>query len=139
MAGLSADDAREFLSEHHYAVMATFRTDGRPQLSPVTAAVDAAGRVVVSTRETSMKVRNLRRDPRISMCLLTERFFGAWAQVEGRAEIVELPEAMDLLVDYYRRVSGEHPDWEDYRRAMQDQRRVLVRFEIERAGPTVEG
>ncbi|MGH8937965.1 MAG: PPOX class F420-dependent oxidoreductase, partial [Actinomycetes bacterium] len=75
----------------------------------------------------------------ISLCLLTARFFGAWAQVEGRAEIVELPEAMDLLVDYYRRASGEHPDWEDYRRAMQDQRRVLVRFEIERAGPNVEG
>ncbi len=124
---------------HHLAVLATFRRDGRPQLSPVTAGVDDEGRVEISTRETSMKVKNLRRDPRLSLCLLNRGFFGEWGQVEGTAEIVERPAALALLVDYYRRISGEHPDWDDYRAAMVREQRVLVRFEIERSGPTVAG
>ena len=124
---------------HHLAVLATFRRDGRPQLSPVTAGVDDEGRVEISTRETSMKVKNLRRDPRLSLCLLNRGFFGEWGQVEGTAEIVDRPEALDLLVGYYRRISGEHPDWDEYRQAMIDEKRVLVRFAIDRAGPTAEG
>ena len=124
---------------NHSAVLATFRRDGRPQLSPVAAGVDDEGRVEISTRETAMKVKNLRRDPRISLCVLNQGFYGDWAQVEGTAEIVERPEALDLLVDYYRRISGEHPDWDEYRQAMVDQQRVLVRFAIDRAGPNVAG
>ncbi len=125
--------AQEFLRSHPRAVLSTFRQDGRPQLSPVLCGVDEAGRVVISSTEDRAKVKNLRRDPRIAACVLTDRFFGQWVQVEGTAEIVSLPEAMDGLIDYYRRMSGEHPDWDDYRRAMQADRRVLVRFEIERA------
>ena len=119
--------------------MATTRSDGRPQLSPVNAVVDDEGRVVISTRETAVKTKNLRRDPHISLCVITDKFYGGWAQVEGQAEIIPLPEAMDLLVDYYRRAAGEHPDWEDYRAAMERDKRVVVRFAIERAGPNVEG
>jgi PPOX class probable F420-dependent enzyme len=136
---VTPDEARAFLKDNHSAVVATFRRDGRPQLSPVTAGLDDAGRVEISTRETAMKVKNLRRDPRISLCLLNPRFYGEWGQVEGIAEIVEQPAALDLLVDYYRRISGEHPDWDEYRQAMIDQQRVLVRFAIERAGPSVSG
>lgn len=131
--------AQDFLRSNHRAVMATFRADGRPQLSPVGAVVDAEGRVVVSTRETAMKTRNLRRDPRVALCVLPDSFYGEWAQVEGSAEIVSLPEAMELLVDYYRAAAGEHPDWEDYRAAMVREQRCVVRFAIERAGPTVSG
>lgn len=94
---------------------------------------------MVSTREPAVKVRNLERDPRVSLCVLTNRFFGDWVLVEGTAEIVRLPAAMDLLVDYYRRVAGEHDNWDDYRAAMERERRVIVRFVIERAGPTVSG
>jgi PPOX class probable F420-dependent enzyme len=136
---MTPDEAREFLRANHAAIMATFRRDGRPQMSPVGATVDEAGRVIVSTRQGAMKTRNLRRDPRISLLVLNPGFYGAWAQVEGTAEIVEQPEAMELLVDYYQRMSGEHPDWDDYRAAMVREGRVLVRFEIERAGPNVEG
>ena len=136
---MDAAEAREYLRTHARAVLATVRGDGRPQLSPVLCAVDDAGRVVVSTRETAVKVRNLRRDPRIALCVFPDQFFGPWVQVEGQAEIVALPEALELLVDYYRRVAGEHPDWDDYRAAMQRERRVLVRFEITRAGPNVSG
>ncbi len=136
---MDPDRAREFLRSHHRAVLATVRPDGRPQLSPVTCAVDAAGRAVISTRETAVKTRNLRRDPRASVCVFTDAFFGEWVQVEGETEIVSLPEAMDLLIDYYRRVSGEHPDWEDYRAAMIRDRRVVLRITITRAGPDISG
>jgi PPOX class probable F420-dependent enzyme len=136
---VTADPARELLRTSHRAVMATFRADGRPQLSPVLAVLDDEGRVMVSTRETAMKTKNLRRDPRVALCLLNPQFFGDWAQVEGRAEVVEQPEALELLVDYYRRAAGEHDDWDAYRESMRAERRVLVRFAIERSGPTVAG
>jgi len=136
---VTPDEARRFLADHHHAVLATFRADGRPQLSPVLATVDAEGRVLISTREAAMKTRNIRRDPRVSLCVFNDQFYGDWVQVEGTAEVVSLPEAMDLLVDYYRRSAGEHDDWDDYRAAMEQQRRVVVRFAIERAGPNVEG
>ncbi len=131
--------AQDFLRDNHHAVLATSRADGRPQLSPVTATVDEDGRVIISTRETAIKVHNLRRDPRVSMAAFADRFYGDWVQVEGTAEIIELPEALELLVDHYRRAAGEHPDWEEYRAAMVEQKRVVVRFAIERAGPNVSG
>lgn len=136
---MTPDEARALVRTHHHGVLATFRRDGRPQLSPVLAGVDDAGRIEVSTRETAIKVRNLRRDPRIAVCVVTPAFYGDWCQVEGTAEIVERPQALDLLVAYYRRISGEHPDWAEYRAAMERERRVLVRFEIERAAPRVAG
>jgi PPOX class probable F420-dependent enzyme len=115
------------------------RRDGRPQLSPVVAAVDDSGRVLISTRETAVKAKNLARDPRASLCVLNEAFFGEWVQAEGTAELIRLPEAMPILVDYYRRISGEHPDWDDYRSAMERERRLVVRITLDRAGPDVGG
>jgi len=131
--------AAGFLRAHHRAVLATTRSDGRPQLSPVTCTVDDDGRVMISTRETALKTKNLRRRPYASLCVFTDNFFGEWVQVEGDVEIISLPAAMDLLVDYYRRVSGEHPDWDDYRAAMVRDQRVIVRVTITRAGPDVSG
>ena len=131
--------AREFLRAHHRAVLATSRADGRPQLSPVMATVDDEGRVLISTREAAVKTRNLRRDPRASLCVLSDGFFGDWIQAEGTAEIVPLPEAMEILVSYYRSLAGEHPDWDDYRAAMERDRRVIVRITLTRAGPDVSG
>ena len=136
---MDIERAREFMRIHHRAVLATHRTDGLPQLSPVTVGVDAVGRAVISTRETAVKTRNLARDPRASLCVMTDRFFGEWIQVEGKAEVMRLPDAMDLLVDYYRRISGEHPDWDDYRAAMRREQRVLVSITLTRAGPDISG
>jgi PPOX class probable F420-dependent enzyme len=132
-------DAQAFLRENHHAVMLTRRRNGDPAMSPVAAGLDDEGRVVVSTRETAMKVKHLTRDPHASLCVLNDQFFGQWIQIDGTAEIVHLPEAMELLVDYYRRISGEHPDWDDYRAAMERDRRVIVRITIERAGPDRQG
>ena len=131
--------AAGFLRTHHRAVLATSRSDGMPQLSPVACAVDDDSRVLISTRETAVKAKNLRRRPHASLCVFSDAFFGEWVQVEGDAEVISLPDAMDLLVDYYRRVSGEHPDWDDYRAAMVRDRRVIVRITITRAGPDVSG
>jgi PPOX class probable F420-dependent enzyme len=136
---MDLDDARDFLRTHHRAVMHTFREDGSPQLSPVLVAVDDDGLAEVSTRETSVKVTNLRRDPRTSLCVLTDAFFGPWIRLDGRADLVSLPEALEPLVAYYRRVAGEHDDWDAYRRAMVDEQRVLVRIHLDAAGPDVSG
>lgn len=136
---MDLDEARAFIARNPRAVLSTFRQDGRPQLSPVLCAVDESGDVLVSTRETAMKTHNLRRDPRAALCVLNDAFFGAWAQVEGDAQVVSLPEAMDDLIDYYRRTAGEHPDWNDYRAAMTRERRVIVHISLTRAGPTTSG
>jgi PPOX class probable F420-dependent enzyme len=137
MADIQA--ALDFIRQHHRAVLVTTRGDGRPQVSPVTCGVDGDGKVVVSTRETAMKTKNLRRDPQATLCVFTDRFFGEWVYVSGTAEIVPLPEAMDGLVAYYRSVAGEHPDWDDYRAAMEREQRVLVRLTVDDAGPSVAG
>ena len=132
---MAPDRLREFLAGNHRAVLATTRNDGRPQMSPVLCAMDDLGRVVISTRETAAKTRNARRRPQVSLCVLSDGFFGNWLQVDGRAEVVSLPEAMDGLVDAYRQMAGEHPDWDDFRAAMERERRVLLRVEVERTGP----
>jgi PPOX class probable F420-dependent enzyme len=136
---MNIEEARAFLRSNHRAILATTRRDGRPQLSPVAVGVDDDGFAVISSRQTAMKTKNLRRDPYASLCVLNDRFFGEWAQIEGPAEILDLPEAMEHLVAYYRGISGEHPDWDDYRAAMQRERRCLLRVRIERAGPNVSG
>jgi len=135
-------DALEFVREQHNAVMLTYRRDGRAQLSPIAcdvAATDVGDKIVISTRETALKVKNLRRDPRVSLCVLAEKFYGSWIQVDGTAEIVSLPDAMELLVDYYRGLRGEHPDWDEYRAAMVADQRCIVRITVERAGPDISG
>jgi len=130
---MDIDWAREFIIANPRGVLTTVRRDGRPQMSPVTPGIDEAGRVVVSVTEERAKTRNARRDPRVALCVFSEGFYGPWAQVEGDAEIVDGPAGVEALVDYYRRLSGEHEDWAEYRKAMVNDHRVLLRFEITRA------
>jgi PPOX class probable F420-dependent enzyme len=133
-------EALEVVRENHRAVLATYRRDGSPQLSPIVVGLEAARSVVtISSRETAVKVKNLRRDPRASVCVFSDAFFGPWVQLDGTARIISLPEAMEPLVGYYRGLSGEHPDWDEYRAAMTRDKRVLVEITVERAGPDVGG
>jgi len=128
--------ARSFIQENHRAVLATRRPDESLHLSLVTCGVDGEGRVIISSTEDRVKVKNLRRDPRASLCVMRNQFFGGGVQVHGGAAIVSMPEAMEPLIDYFRRVAGkEHEDWDEYRRAMEQERRVLIRIDIERAQP----
>lgn len=132
-------EAVAFTRSNHRAVLSTRRRDGRPQLSPVTVAPGDGDDVIISTRETAIKVKNIERDPQVSLCVFTDAFFGAHVQLDGDATILRLPDAMEPLVDYYRLVSGEHPDWDDYRAAMVRDRRVLLRIAVSAAGPNRRG
>jgi PPOX class probable F420-dependent enzyme len=136
---MDLDEARTFLRENTHGVVATYRRDGSTQLSPVLVAVDDGGRVMISTRETAFKVAHLRRDPRVSVLVVPDSWFGAWVQVDGTATIISLPEAMDLLVDLYRHAMGEHPNWDEYREAMTKDQRCIIAVTIERAGPDRRG
>ena len=135
---MDLERARQFMREHHRAVLATRRSGGIQQ-SPVLVNVDGEGRAIISSRETAYKVRNLLRDPWAQLCVFTERFFGAWIYAEGAAEVLSLPEAMDPLIDYYKRFPDENPDWDDYRERMRREKRVLIRIALERAGPDRQG
>ena len=128
-------EALDFLRQHHRSVLITRRGDGEPNPSPVVHGVDGGGRVVISSREPAYKVRNLKADPRAVLCAFRDEFFGPWVRLSGRAVIIPLPEAMPGLVDLYRQIRGEHPDWDDYRAAMEKERRVLIAITPESAGP----
>lgn len=136
---LTADDVRAFIRTHHRGVLATQRRDGAPQLSPVTVGVDDDGTLMISTREPAIKTGNVRRVGRAWLCVFEDGFFGPWVQAEGPVSVETLPEAMEALVRYYRLIAGEHPDWDDYRAAMVRDRRVLLRMQIDRVGPTRSG
>ena len=133
------EELEAFIRPRHNVILATTRSDGRPQLSPVTAGLDGQGRLVIATYPQRAKVHNLRRDPRAVACVLSEDFGGAWVQVYGSAEVLDLPEAVEPLVEYFRVIGGEHPDWDEYRQAMRDQGKVLVRLTIEEWGPIATG
>ncbi|HEX4016480.1 MAG TPA: PPOX class F420-dependent oxidoreductase [Frankiaceae bacterium] len=132
-------DARAYIREHHRGVLATVRKDGSPQLTPVSVGVDDAGLVVISSRETAFKVKHIRRTGQASVCVVPDGFFGEWIYVEGTATIQSLPDAMDGLIAYYRDISGEHPDWDEYRAAMIKDQRCLIRIDPTRAGPDQHG
>ena len=136
---MDLDNARQFIRENHRGVLATRRADGGIQQSPVLVNIDAQGRAIISSRETAYKVHNLRRDPWAQACVFNDRFFGSWLFVEGHAHVLSLPEAMDPLIDYYKRFPDENPDWDDYRARMRRERRVLIRIDLERAGPDRQG
>jgi PPOX class probable F420-dependent enzyme len=135
------DQLLDFVRTRHHLVLVTTRADGRPQLSPVTGGVDADGRIVISTYPDRAKATNLRREPRASVLVLSDEWDDAWVQVDGTADVLDMPsqEAEDGLVEYYRCISGEHPDWDDYRAAMRKQRKSLVRITPERWGPIATG
>ncbi|MCD0485186.1 PPOX class F420-dependent oxidoreductase [Streptacidiphilus sp. ASG 303] len=133
------DGLLDFLRPRHRALLITTRADGRPQTSPVSCGVDGEGRIVVSTYPQRAKARNARRDPRVSVCVISDDWDGPYVQVDGTAEVLDLPEALDPLVDYYRSIAGEHPDWDEYREAMQRQGKCLIRVTPERWGPVATG
>jgi PPOX class probable F420-dependent enzyme len=129
----------EFVRPRHRMVVITTRRDGRPQASPVTGGVDDQGRLVISTYPERAKARNPRRDPRVSVLVLSDDFDGEWVQVDGTCEVIDPPDAVEPLVDYYRSVAGEHPDWDEYRQAMRDQGKSLLRITPERWSPVATG
>jgi PPOX class probable F420-dependent enzyme len=136
---VSRDELLDFARPRHNAVLLTTRADGTPQASPVTCGTDRAGRIVIATYPSRAKTRNARRDPRASVLILSDDFGGPWVQVDGTAEVIDLPAAVEPLVEYYRSIAGEHPDWAEYRAAMVAQGKSLLRVTPERWGPVATG
>jgi PPOX class probable F420-dependent enzyme len=135
------DGLLEFVRPRHHMILITYRRDGSAQTSPVTGGVDESGRVVISTYPERAKTRNVRRDPRAAVLVLSDDFGGAWTQVDGAAEVLDMPaqDAEDGLVEYFRCISGEHPDWDEYRAAMRAQGKSLIRITPLRWGPVATG
>ena len=129
----------DFVRPRHQMVLLTTRADGRPQASPVTGGVDEQGRLVISTYPERAKTANARRDPRVSVVVLSDDFGGAWVQVDGDCEVIDPPDSVEPLVDYFRCISGEHPDWDEYRQAMREQGKSLLRITPTRWGPVATG
>ena len=137
--GVDLEGLLDFVRPRHQMVLITRRADGSPQASPVTGGVDAEGRLVISTYPERAKVANARRDPAVSLCVLSSDFDGPYVQVDGEAEVLDLPEALEPLVEYFRSISGEHPDWDEYRAAMTRQGKSLLRITVTRWGPIATG
>ena len=133
------ESLNDFVRPRHHAVLVTRRADGSPQMSPVTCGLDTSGRIVISTYPQRAKTRNARRDPRVSVLVLSDEFNDAYVQVDGTAEVLDLPEALEPLVEYFRVISGEHPDWDEYREAMRRQGKSLIRVTVDRWGPVATG
>lgn len=132
-------ELNDFLRPRHHAVLVTTRADGSPQMSPVTCGLDTEGRIVISSYPQRVKSRNAKRNPRVSVLVLSDEFNDAYVQVDGTAEVLELPDSVEPLVEYFRVISGEHPNWDEYRKAMTKQGKCLIRVTIERWGPVATG
>jgi PPOX class probable F420-dependent enzyme len=136
---VNRDELLEFVRPRHHAILATMRRDGSSQMSPNTMGVDDDGRLVISTYPHRAKVHNIRRNPKVELCVLSDDFGGEWVQIYGTAEVIELPDAVEPLVEYFRNIAGEHPDWDEYRDAMVKQGKSLIRITIDSWGPVARG
>ncbi|MEU6282064.1 PPOX class F420-dependent oxidoreductase [Streptomyces sp. NPDC047028] len=136
---VSLDELLDFVRPRHRAILLTRRADGSPQASPLTCGVDDAGRIVVSTYPERAKTRNAKRESRVSLLVLSDEWNGPWVQVDGTAEVLDSPDSVEPLVEYYRNIAGEHPDWDEYREAMVKQGKSIIRVTPERWGPVATG
>jgi len=129
-------DAQKFLQKNHRACIAVRQKDGWPQMTFVTPAIDAEGRVIITSRGTTYKIKHLHRDPRVSLLIFGEQYSGSkFVQIHGTAEIIELPDAMDILIYWYKQVRGEHKNWDEYKTKMADEKRAIIRVKMEKVGP----
>jgi PPOX class probable F420-dependent enzyme len=136
---VSLAELLDFVRPRHRALLITRRADGGPQASPLTCGVDDAGRIVVSTYPERAKTRNAQRDPRVSLLVLSDEWNGPWVQIDGTAEVIDTPDSVEPLVEYYRNIAGEHPDWDEYREAMLKQGKSIIRITPDRWGPVATG
>ena len=136
---VSLDELLDFVRPRHRALLLTRRADGSPQASPLTCGVDDSGRIVMSTYPERAKTRNAKRDERVSVVVLSDDWNGAWVQIDGTAEVIDSPDSVEPLVEYFRNISGEHPDWDEYRAAMVKQGKSIIRITPEKWGPVATG
>jgi PPOX class probable F420-dependent enzyme len=133
------EELLDFVRPRHHMLLITQRSNGSPQASPVVGGVDDSGRIVISTYPERAKARNARRRPDTSVVVLSDDFNDPWVQVDGTCEVLDVPEALDAFVEYFRNISREHSDWDEYRQAMIDQGKCLLRITPTRWGPVATG
>ncbi len=136
---VSLEELLDFVRPRHRALLLTRRSDGGPQASPLTCGVDDSGRIVVSTYPERAKTRNAKRDERVSLVVLSDDWDGPWVQIDGTAEVIDSPDSVEPLVEYFRNISGEHPDWDEYRAAMIKQGKSIIRITPVKWGPVATG
>ncbi|MFI7339342.1 PPOX class F420-dependent oxidoreductase [Streptomyces sp. NPDC050085] len=136
---VSLAELLDFVRPRHRALLITARADGTPQASPLTCGVDDSGRIVVSTYPERAKTRNAKRNPRVSVLVLSDEWNGPWVQIDGTAEVIDSPDSVEPLVEYFRNISGEHPDWDEYREAMVKQGKSIIRVTPDKWGPIATG
>ncbi|MDQ0775814.1 PPOX class F420-dependent oxidoreductase [Streptomyces aurantiacus] len=136
---VSLDELLDFVRPRHRAILLTRRSEGSPQGSPLTCGVDDSGRIVVSTYPERAKTRNAKRDDRVSLIVLSDEWNGPWVQIDGTAEVIDSPDSVEPLVEYYRNIAGEHPDWDEYREAMRKQAKSIIRITPKKWGPVATG
>jgi PPOX class probable F420-dependent enzyme len=129
---ITLERARQFLSQHRHGVLATIHRDGRPQLSNILYVLDDDGRLKISVTQTRAKTKNLRRDPRAALHVQGRDPY-EYLVIEGRAQLIEGNGLAEKLRDYYRKASGEHPDWTEYDEAMINEQRLLVSLSVDHA------
>ncbi|MGW0839485.1 PPOX class F420-dependent oxidoreductase [Streptomyces sp. NPDC002787] len=136
---VSLEALLDFVRPRHRALLITRRADGGPQASPLTCGVDDSGRIVMSTYPERAKTRNAKRDERVSVVVLSDDWDGPWVQIDGTAEVIDSPDSVEPLVEYFRNISGEHPDWDEYREAMVKQGKSIIRVTPQRWSPVATG
>ena len=132
------DELGEFVTDRHQGVLITTKDDGSVQASPVTCGW-SDGQILVATYPSRAKAVNARKRTGVSIVVLSDEFNGAWVQIDGDADVLDVPEAVDGLVEYFRCVAGEHSDWDEYREAMVRQNKSLIRITPRRWGPVATG
>ncbi|GHH82937.1 PPOX class F420-dependent oxidoreductase [Streptomyces capitiformicae] len=136
---VSLEELLDFVRPRHRALLLTRRADGSPQASPLTCGVDDSGRIVVSTYPERAKTRNAKRDERVSVVVLSDDWDGPWVQIDGTAEVIDSPDSVEPLVEYFRNIAGEHPNWDEYREAMVKQGKSIIRVTPVKWGPVATG
>jgi PPOX class probable F420-dependent enzyme len=133
---MELSDARKFVKEHHHGVLVARKKDGSLQITLVSPVVDAVGNVILTARDSTYKVKNIKRDPRISLLVFGEQFHGSnYIQIDGKAEVIEHPQAMDLVLDWHRQIRGLPEDWDALKKKTLSEGRIAIRITIEKVGP----
>ncbi len=133
-------DAQKFLRDNHHGVLVTRKKDSSLQMTLVSPVIDDEGKVIITSRESTYKVKNIKRNPQISLLVYGDQFNGSnYIQIDGRAEIIPLPQAMDIVLDWHRQIRGVPANWDEIREKTKTERRIAMRVTIERVGPQNKG
>ncbi len=133
---MEISEAREFLKNHHRGCLVTRKKNGSLQMTLVSPGLDVGGGAIITARDRTYKIKNIKRNPQISLLVFGDEFHGSnYIQIDGKAEIVPHPEAMDIVLNWYRQIHGEPKSWQEVREKILAEGRVAIRVTIEKVGP----